>query len=224
MRAERAEHRRRPEQPRRQQPDEDVDAEMRADLDPVGHAEQDQPGEQDAGEFERPGPAGVEHVAGDHLGEGDQRHRRQQGRDEVLLQPVDQPADTPHPVPLGIAASGRLPRARSIGVRPTGAAPARADAPMPQFGWSLAATAASIRSCPMSSVNFAQTGFIAATHAARCSGVSSRISSPVSAIRWRFVASIVGDIGIGLRGHLVDDLQELRRAPPDRASRGTPAR
>ena len=58
---------------------------MRADLDAVAHAEQDQPGKEDAGEFKRSAPAGIEAVAGDDLGEGHQGDGGHQDGEEVFL-------------------------------------------------------------------------------------------------------------------------------------------
>ncbi len=60
------------EEARWKHPHEGVDAEMRSDAHAVAHAEQDQPGEEDALEFERAAPAGIEAVAGDNLDEGDE--------------------------------------------------------------------------------------------------------------------------------------------------------
>ena len=70
---------------------------MDALLQAVAHAEQDHPGKQDAGEFQRAGPAAVEAVAGDDLREGDEGDRRQDDGENVLLKA----GDPVGPAPLG---------------------------------------------------------------------------------------------------------------------------
>ena len=53
-----------------------------------------------------------------------------------------------------------------------------------QLPW-FDAVAASMFSWPICSANSSHTGFIASTHSWRCSGVSSRISTPAAAISSR---------------------------------------
>src|SRR3546814_19738062 len=62
----------------RKQLDEGIDAEMGADLDAVGGADEDQLGEEVGGQLQSPDRARVEQVARDDLAEGDHRHAAEQ--------------------------------------------------------------------------------------------------------------------------------------------------
>jgi hypothetical protein len=72
--------------PRPDRLDHRVDADVRTHPHAVGHADEDQPREHHARQFERPDEAVVEDVARDHLHEGDHRHRREQEGDEPFLE------------------------------------------------------------------------------------------------------------------------------------------
>src|SRR5690554_3586525 len=187
-------HRHDARQARRQQVEHNVDAQMRVDLDGVAHAEQDQPGKQDAGEFECATPAGGKTVAHHHLGEAHQGQRGHQKRQRTLFKA----GDGTGPPPLN---QKQCPdqhcynhdhlchAALNVVVSPNGKIRGPCRAPDRRVYLVLAASAAAILSVPTSASNLAQTGFITATQAARCSSVSSRMVPPASRMFWRFLAS-----------------------------------
>ena len=84
------------EQGTRQQVDHGVNAKMCADLDAVAHAEQDQPGKQNAREFQSGTPTRVETVTGHHLAEGDNGHQCQNEGNDIFFQGIDEPSNTGH--------------------------------------------------------------------------------------------------------------------------------
>src|SRR5690606_12556297 len=146
-----------------------VDADVRADANAVGDAEEDQAAEQERGEFERPHEAVVEDVARDDLHEGDDRHQGQKKGNEPFLQPPEGVGEPP----ADAGVHGASPRAMSV--QRTGGGPQPLDF-----------SAASIRSLPMSPSNFFHTGSIALRHAATSSFDSSWIFAlPASEISLR---------------------------------------
>ena len=66
--------------------DQRIHADMRPDTHAVRDADEDHEGEQDGGEFLRPGESGIEHIAHDDLRKSKQRHRRQQNGDQPFVQ------------------------------------------------------------------------------------------------------------------------------------------
>ncbi len=70
--------------------DDGIHTQMRAFLDRIGCAQQDQPTKQEHRQFQPPKDVGIEAFARDHIGKSDQRHGAQQYGNEVFLKPVDE--------------------------------------------------------------------------------------------------------------------------------------
>ena len=84
-----------------------------AGLDAVGRAEKHQPGEQEDRGLQRPEDVAVEDVAGDDVGEGDDRHQPEDERDQRLFDRVQQAAalglPSSHCLPARLWKDGRRP-------------------------------------------------------------------------------------------------------------------